>query len=273
MSARDILSLPYNQRRIIVVTDALPADAKPSPPVWSKVLKEIMIAATPFGIGGMAVEVLEARRKMREGGEDLVPVSWVDAKTLRFPIGHPRKNVVYIGHPVDSPAYIPTADFHRFLFEHKVAEAQRLIRSLGALSIDVIRVEGWDRTSGINAGISVPTQPATPSVDLNMTAGREAGSGRTVLATMKLNPTKPPHIPEGLVWLPHEPLWQEVAQARLESGLDAFIIDVRSTDDYGVNANLKALVSKTGLEFGGTFVEHRNTVWRLQGTFSPKPTD
>lgn len=271
MSARNILSLPYNKRRIIVVTDALPAYTGPSSPVLPKVLK--LVASGFFGIAFVAVEaLLEARRKMREAGEDLVPVSWADAETLRFPIGHPRKNVVYIGHPVDPPAYIPVADFHRFLFEHKVAEAQRLIRSLGALSVDVIRVEGWDQTSGVNAGISVPTQPATPSTDVNVIAGREAVSGQTILATMKLNPTKPPHIPEGLVWLSHEPLWQEVVQARLESGLDAFVIDVRSTDDYGVNANLKALVGKTGLEFGGTFVEHRNTIWRLQGTFSPTPT-
>jgi hypothetical protein len=270
MSARNIQSLPYNQRRIIVVTDNLPAGTKASSPVSPKALKLV----TTVGFGGLlfgaAVEALfEARRKMREGGEDLVPVSWAEAETLRFPIGHPRKNVVYIGHPVDPPSYIPVADFHRFLFEHKVAEAQRLIRSLGARSIDVIRIEGWDLTSGVNIGISVPT---TPSVDVNVTAGRETGSGRTILATMKLNPTKRPHIPEGLVWFSHEPLWQEVAQARLESGLDAFVIDVRSMDDYGVNANLKTLVGKTGLEFGGTFVEHRNTVWRLQGKFSPTST-
>ena len=75
-------------------------------------------------------------------------------------------------------------------------------------------------------------------------------------------------MPADLVWLPHEPLWQEVALARLESGLDSFVIDVRSTDDYGVNAGLKALVSKAGLEAGGAFVEHRNTIWRLQGSFS-----
>ena len=41
-----------------------------------------------------------------------------------------------------------------------------------------------------------------------------------------------------------------------------------STDDYGVNASLKALVAKAGLEAGGSFIAHRNTVWRLQGAFS-----
>jgi hypothetical protein len=85
---------------------------------------------------------------------------------------------------------------------------------------------------------------------------------------MRLKPTMPAWVPDDLVWLPHEPLWREVAQARLESGLDSFALDVRSTDDYGVNASLKALVAKAGLEAGGSFIEHRNTVWRLQGAFS-----
>jgi hypothetical protein len=71
---------------------------------------------------------------------------------------------------------------------------------------------------------------------------------------MRLKPTQSPWVPTDLVWLPHEPLWQEVAQARLESGLDSFVLDVRSTDDYGVNARLKALVAKAGLEAGGAFV-------------------
>jgi hypothetical protein len=272
LSTRGILKLPYDQRRIIVVTDNFPAAAATRRYGWSEILGWVSPIIAP-ALTRMAVEaIIEARTKMRQGGEELVPVSWTDAKALQFPVGHPRKNVVYIGHPVDPPTYIPVADFHRFLFEHKVAEAQRLIRSLGALTVDVIRVEGWDQTAGVNLGLSTPASSGA-SIDVGLSAGREASTGRNILTTMKLKPTIPPHIPEGLVWFPHEPLWREVAEARLESGLDAFVIDVRSTDDYGVNAGLKALVAKTGLEVGGSFVEHRNTVWRLQGTFSPAPAN
>lgn len=274
MSGSALLKLPYDQRRIIVVTDKLPAVAASTKSTWLEVAKASLFVGLGgvVGVAGVAAQlIVEARQKMREAGEELVAVSWSDAEALRFPVGHPRKNVVYIGHPIDPPAYIPVADFHRFLFEHKVAEAQRLIRSLGALTVDVIRVEGWDQSSGVNLGVSVPTPPGAPSVDVGVSAGRKASTGRTVLATMKLKPTRSPYIPDGLVWLPHEPLWQEVAQARLESGLDSFVIDVRSTDDYGVNAELKVLVAKTGLQAGGEFVEHRDTVWRLQGTFAPLP--
>jgi hypothetical protein len=170
---------------------------------------------------------------------------------------------VYVGHPIDPPVYLPVSDFHRFLFEHKVAEAQRLIRSLGAVTIEVVRIEGWDQSAGISLGVMAP---GTPGVGAQ--ADLERATGRAVLATMRLKPNLAPHVPDDLIWLPHEPLWQEVVQARLEAGLDSFVIDVRSTDDYGVNASLKATIANAGVDVGGKFVEHRDTIWRLQGTFS-----
>lgn len=279
MSARELLQLPYNKRRIIVVRD----DARPARPALRSsgsgaALRAINSYAdrmspaarmiTGLAMGNtlaLATELVKASREMRQGGENLVPVSSVDAAELRFPVGHPRGKVAYIGHPVDPPVYIPVADFHRFLFEHKVAEALRLIRSLGAVTVDVVRVEGWDQTVGVALGVALPD--AAP-VDVSAAAERERGSTRSVLSSMRLKPTQAAWVPDDVVWLPHEPLWQEVARARLESGLDSFVLDVRSTDDYGVNAKLQALVTKAGLEAGGSFIQHKNTVWRLQGTFS-----
>jgi hypothetical protein len=263
VDAHGLLAMPYDQRRIIVVTNKVPA----VPGVGQRAIR--LVADHPYlvlGLTGVALQAfIKARNHMQEAGETLLPVSPADAAKLHFPVGHPRKNVVYIGHPVDSPTYIPVADFHRFLFEHKVAEALRLIRSLGAVTVEVVRVEGWDRDIGVNLGAGLP---GVDQLDVGVSASRGRGSGRSVLTTMRLKPVQSPSVPQDLVWLPHEPLWQEVVQARLESGLDSFILDVRSTDDYGVNASLKALVSKAGLEAGGSFVEHRATIWRLQGAFS-----
>ena len=166
---------------------------------------------------------------------ELLAVTPEEAAQLQFPIGHPRKKVVYIGHPVDPPLYVPVAVFHRYLFEHKVAEALRLIRSLGARTVEV----------GVGAGVPLP--PSQP-VELGVSVSRNRATGHSVMSRLTLSPSGKPHIPADLVWFPHEPLWKEVAQARLESGLTSFALDVRSTDDYGVNANLKALVAKSGLE-------------------------
>jgi hypothetical protein len=280
MSAVELLGMPYNQRRIIVVRDDVPPAAPPRRAMPAAAPRRTLSAITPairsllpyasaFHVGGslalVAFDLIKARREMRQGGENLIPVSSADAAELRFPVGHPRPKVAYIGHPIDPPVYIPVADFHRFLFEHKVAEALRLIRSLGAVTVDVLHIEGWDQSVGVEVGVPIPQ---AHSAEVGASAGRERAGSRSVLSTMRLRPVRSPSVPADVVWLPHEPLWQEVAQARLESGLDSFVIDVRSTDDYGVNAGLKALVAKAGLEAGGAFVEHRNTIWRLEGTFS-----
>jgi len=78
----------------------------------------------------------------------------------------------------------------------------------------------------------------------------------------------PAQIPKDLIWFRSEPLWQEVANARLESGLRSFTIDVKYSDDFGINARLKTKIASVGLELGGTFTEYRETVWKLSGTFA-----
>jgi hypothetical protein len=274
VEASEIMTLPWESRRIIVVTDKVPAVAAASSSSWG----EVLLSALPlrggkwiFGglLGAAAFKLIaDARRQFRDAGEALTAIDSRAAEGLNFPPGHPRKNVVYVAHPVDAGYYIPAADFHRFLFQHKVAEAQRLVRSLGAIDVQVVHIQGWDRNAAASLGISLPQ--AAPATDLQVgaEANRTDKKGQQVLMTMKLAPTREPRVPGDLVWTPHEPLWKEVADARMESGLSEFTIDVSSSDDYGVNASMKALIQKTGLDAGGKFVDHQETIWRLTGTFS-----
>ncbi|HEV2640222.1 MAG TPA: hypothetical protein VGX23_34125 [Actinocrinis sp.] len=281
MSGRDILALPYSQRRLIVVTDRLREPSEtPEPPTEAleipEATKPAVVVMTAADAASQFLDtyilpgklLYEVWRRKREGRERLMPVSTIEAQALKFPVGYPRKDLVYVGHPVDPATYIPVADFHRFLFEHKIAEAQRLVRSLGAVTINVIHIEGWDQAVGIDIDVSAPKVFNEKPIDVMAKASRNTANSQTILATMKLTPAKPPHIPDGLAWFSHEPLWQEVAFARLESGLNAFVIDVRSTDDFGVNANLRSLIAKSKLQIGGEFIQHRKTTWRLEGTFS-----
>lgn len=265
-----MLTLPYDERRLIVI-----ADRPLSPPQpkgrqttrWREiVLRSPVMEAVPFVAAGVLGRELVAKVKgMRAQGAQVLPVSLSVAQGLRFPPGHPRSNVLYVAHPVDVGSYIPAAEFHRFLFEHKVAEAQRLIRSLGATRVNVRSVKGWNREAALNMGLSVPKSgnDARAGGDL----GRTSGDTTEIITSMTLQPSLEPAVPDGLVWMAHEPLWQEVAEARLESGLREFSLDVRSTDDFGVNASLKALVEKVGFDAGGRFVDHVETIWRLDGLF------
>jgi hypothetical protein len=264
-----VLDVPFDERRIIVVTDRVP-NATQRPSGRASAMLRFAANSGLLGVAGFAgAAVVELVENFREGGEDLYPIDMPTARQLKFPPGHPRKKVIYVGHPVDDGWYIPTADFHRFLFEHKVAEAQRLLRSLGATKIRVVHVEGWDREAAAKLGLGLPAQAAGADLQVKAEVGHTRSSSHQVLATMELTPTGPPHRPDHLVWTPHEPLWAEVADARLNSGLREFVIDVRSTDDFGINAGLKSLINKTGLDAGGKFVEHTNTVWRLEGSFAP----
>lgn len=269
MEHTDFVELPYDERRLIVVTDKIPSVvANGGRPFLSVLQAGLRGGLLGVAVGAAAQVIIEASKEFREAGEKIFPITWETARELRFPPGHPRKNVVYVGHPVDAGSYIPAAEFHRFLFQHKVAEAQRLIRSLGAAEVRVIRVQGWDRSAAANLGLGLPQAVAGADVEVGVETDLKRSATQQILVTMTLTPSGEPHVPNDLIWTPHEPLWEEVAAARTESGLKEFVIDVRSTDDFGVNAELKLLIQKAGLNAGGKFVEHEDTVWRLEGTFS-----
>ena len=262
MESQQVSKLPYDKRQMIVVRDAEVADRAHPRGLETAVAVGALFGGVTGAIAAAAMKKMMERSSVK--GQLLV-ITNSAAAALRFPPGHPRRKVVYVGHPIDPATYIPMAYFHTFLFEHKVAEALPLMRSLGADSVDVVRMEGWDRSAGITLAAPLP---GAEQVQVGAGAGFERGQGHSVMTRMRLEPQGPPRIPDGLVWLPHEPLWQEVVDARLTSGLKSFVLDVRSFDDYGVNVSLKALVAKSGLEVGGTFVEHRATLWRMEGTFA-----
>jgi hypothetical protein len=232
-----------------------------------------IIAAAAAGAGVVmrrnAKFTSRAAGTLKSHGTNVLVVSKDEAAQLKFRFGHPRPKVTYAGHPADPFQYFPFADFHRMLFELKVDEALRLVIALGATNVAVEHVQGWGQGAGINIGLALPTDFP---IDVSASAGVQRSQGTYIMTRMTLNPSGPPSVPPGLVWLPQEPLWQTVVRARMESGLSSFELNVESADDYGINGSVKALLLKTGLELGGNFTEHQYTVWRLQGDFARNKT-
>jgi len=84
-------------------------------------------------------------------------------------------------------------------------------------------------------------------------------------------------LPKDMVWLSHEPLWKEVAEARQEHRMQKFELDLAYTNDFGVNAKLRASIEesieklklklKLKLNLEGTFADFQNTIWRISGEF------
>lgn len=193
----------------------------------------------------------------------ILPVGKTEAKAIAFPPGHPRTDVLYVGHPAIPNVYYPMADFHRATFEHKFCEAIELLMSLGATQIRVQHVTGW--SSELKSKISAPI--GSPTEEITLDVGRSSNNRRNLLYEASLSGNKNPTIPGHLVWYPHEPTWQTLARGRIDFGLRDFSLKVTYEDDYGVNVKLKGAVAKAGFEIGGEFEQHQSTVWNLEGKF------
>ncbi|MEI8148423.1 MAG: hypothetical protein WCG62_05015 [Actinomycetes bacterium] len=284
----DVMTLPYFDRKLIVVErDAAVeavrraasenAESKPglrvsnfAPlPQGRGVAGATGVAALGVaalgvvGAGAAAIYLWKARQRSDNANLPILVVATTQAESLSFPSGHPVQKVVYVADPGVAGNYYPVARFHRYLFDHKLAEALRFLRSLAATEISIEYIEGFTQSANIDFSLS---PPASGGGEIGGGVDRVRNAGAKI--TQDLRPTAPAHIPKDLIWYREEALWQDLADARLNSGLREFTIDVRYSDDFGINAKLGAKINSVGYEIGGKFTECQETVWKLSGKFA-----
>lgn len=274
-----ILSQPYSERQMIVVTEDEVADALYRAEVEAAAQTDDGSGALSFGaevskiaisilfpsvaIAELAAEAVKAWKRAHERGIPIRHVGKSEAHTLTFPPGHPRDTVVYIGHPAMPDVYYTIADFHRVTFEHKFSEAIRLLMYLGASQVRVEHVRGWSKE--FSSRLSVPLAQASASVAGHFEATQD--SQVRLLYEAELSGIREPKLPDSLVWYQHEPTWQLIAEGRLKFELQRFSLNVVYEDDYGVNAGLRTTAIKAGFDLGGNFEDHEATTWRIFGRF------
>jgi hypothetical protein len=268
MPELSLLKRPYAERQLIVVVPDRMAKAKRQAAAravegrvdWNDVFRvavKVGKVVLPFAA------ILEAVDEASGEGVDVVSVGRSEASALTLPPGHPRDRVVYVGHPAVPELYYGVAQFHRFTFEHKFAEAIQLLMALGATSLRVESVKGWSQEMAASISAPIPGQP----VQVGVEGGQREKIAASALFEARQNVSLHPQVPDGLVWYPHEPTWRQIADGRLNSGLTSFQLALSYEDDYGVNLGLKAKIDKYGLEVGGSFEEHVSTLWKLSGEF------
>lgn len=271
----EFLGVPYLDRKFAFVVDDEVVDAARSLDTdlalvddarCKKALAEVSGLSATSPVPRDWLEAREISKKAKEGKTvALSLLAQEDALLLDFPLGHPVHKVLYVGHPADPRRYIPMGDFHRSLFEHKVAEAMRLLVGLGATEVQINHVSGWTSTSEVGLSGGGVVQGILGAVDAK--AGKTKGHSEQVVTKMSLRPRGEPRLPADLVWYAHEPLWKAIAEARLSASLESFELDITYRDDFQVNAKLRAKIADIGLEVGGSFAEHKETVWNLRGKF------
>ena len=217
-----------------------------------------------YTVGALVInEALEAWARARESGLNILQVKRSDASKLKFPPGHPRDGVLYIGHPVFLKQYYTAGAFHRMAFEHKFSEAIDILMHLGAKEIIVEHLRGWSREFAGN--LSLPLARAG--------TGIKTSSNTNLLFEATLKGNTNPTMPDTLVWYQHEPTWQSIAKGRLSYGLSQFSLTVNYEDDFGVNLDLKTSVEKAGLKLGGNFETFISTTWKIHGRFADFESD
>jgi len=268
LEPRSIAAMPYSDRQFLIVFPDNLAELERKTELGLLHMSQEEWTRTFAGLPPTLLDdAYDIYKKAREKGFGVLFVSKTESDQLTFPIGHPRYLVQYVAHPANRVTYVPMANFHRFIFEQKVAEAQHLLISLGATNIEVEHSFGPGSGSEANLGLTDALNGVTS--DVAFKAGKTNKQLRRVSSKMHLLPDKVPEIPKGLAWFEHEPLWQEIARARLEAGLESFEIDIHYTDDFGVNAKLSAKVEGIGIDIGGSFNGNRREMWRLSGNFRP----
>ena len=259
---------PYFERQVIVVVDddvassIREAEGKMEENKSADLLSQI--GKVIGGVGYvLSQEIGNAWRRAREDGIKLLQIGQSESTAVKFPPGHPRDKVMYVGHPVNPTVYYTASQFHRVTFEHKFSEAIKLLMNLGATNIRVEHLHGWSKDFAAN--LSTPLSGVGGGISIGAGAERESASG--LLFEAALEGGLDPKLPDGLVWYSHEPTWQSVADGRLNFGLKNFSLNVSYEDDFGINAGLKVKAMSAGFDLGGRFEDHTETVWKIQGQF------
>lgn len=203
-------------------------------------------------------------------GPDIFYATRAEFERANFTLpGYLQLRTLYVVHPKDPSQYYPAASFHRMAFEHKFAEALRLLTALGASHLVVEHAHGWSAELEGTADVPFPEEQAT----VGLSAKGRANSTSKVLFEATYEGSHAPRVPSGLVWFPHELLWQEIANGRIDRGLSKFSLTLCYSEDFGVNAQLIAKAEELKIELGGKFKLHEETVWKLHGDFSQIEAD
>jgi hypothetical protein len=223
---------------------------------------KVNIAVSRFGkrkrveyvtVGGARIDVSEFGASA---------VRRIDARAYRFPPGHPQEGVAYVANPVDADVFYTFAEFQQRVFESKVLEAMELLAALGARSVTIHQSAGKQRDVGATIGASVPG-----AVGVGGALERETSSHSEVRYAARFTPSRAPHIPDGLRWYEHEPVWENIATMRLHHGMTEFNFDVRFETNYGVSAELGAKIAGKGVSVGGKVSEFISSTWTMSGQF------
>jgi hypothetical protein len=186
-----------------------------------------------------------------------------------FPPQQPKDGLVYACCDIEPNLYVPLAQFHTFMYQHKMSAFTELCSNLGAKSCEVVYSEEEKTKSTKSIKVTnVPTKLGPASTDI----GIDSNSLRSESASVFFSFPKPKkEIKEyHSNWMNGEPTWVTLQKLRLERDVDNYRAEFNYTDDMGINVKVASSIAKSGIDIGGSFNNILKRKYIFNVVFWPK---
>lgn len=145
---------------------------------------------------------------------------------IKFPQGHPKSGVLYIGHPYNPNLYVPFEGSEEVFFVDRMNEFCHLLQSLGAEEIFIESVKGKSVSELSNSSVGVNANIGYNVFSVGGSYGNKHSSQNDMTQDNKRKwhekydrPKENPHVPDNLIWYAEEPQWQRLVERRIKGNL------------------------------------------------------
>lgn len=206
---------------------------------------------------------------------------------IKFPLGRPNVNSLYIANPVKPDEYVPYDNFELTLFMDKIRELKRLLRSLGATEITFTSLRGSKVEEAEKMGYSVNAEAGLFGHKVSGGYSSEEGQNRMSSQGIKvdyierLDSYEYPSLPDRLHWYNSDPEWRDIVEARLHHNQLHFeqsistkqVSSLNEQSQENINVAYKGLISHVNVKYHREHEFHvkttEETMWRITAEFKP----
>lgn len=220
--------------------------------------------------------------------QDRVSVIRMDnLPAIKFPMGHPIANQLYVGHPLIPSKYIPFENYQLELVDDKVREFCILAQSLGAteISIECLNSSSSNEMGSNKQNISgeAGTRLIKGKGEYHQDRSRQMIDklSHSICIHQTFTPSNKPFVPENMVWYDEEPSWQRLVSQRLSGGLTSHeerietkksqMVEGRELTELKAEVNSLYVDMKMSIseEEEAKFTQQENAVLAIKVQFAP----
>ena len=169
---------------------------------------------------------------------------------IKFPLSHPKKEEIYIGHPYIKESYLPFSTYEASLFNDRFEEFSYFVQCLGAKSMTIKVIKENEKTitdeetskieGSIEFGKKVVKNSINGSYENSKDTEQKEDTKTSRVRTQIYNPVKKPYIPENLLWYPHETSWHRLYQQRVNGNILKHHDIISSKSSHSISSNEKS---------------------------------